>query len=399
MNSVMEEIRAHAERAVEPIAAVGIEPTPDSPPEPLFDPEEARFSRFLEADPPARQWLLEDVLPLGVAGLVASMGGAGKSYLVYQLGFSVGTGLPFLGMPISSPGGVLYLAAEDDEAELHRRGRVLLEHYAPDQELRALAGGRLHVVSRVADDNLLTKTGAAGEVHRTHLVDRLIAAAVQIPDLRLIIIDPVSRFRGGQANHEEDATRFVEALEAIREATGATVLGVSHISQAGIRDGGGQEIVRGSTALVDGVRWVATLQRMRRDHAADWGVSEEEASRYIRLDIPKSNYAPPFEGLWLRREAGGVLEPTELERQADAKRAQRHAAVYLDVVARIQRLLRESGPMTRRAIRQRAGTAGVLGAGDHTVRSVIERGIREGALHERPEGNTTLIYPPTREDT
>jgi RecA-family ATPase len=287
---------------------------------------------------------------------------------------------------------VLYLAGEDDDSELHRRGLTIARHYVALARSRCIefdadaVADRLHVVSRVAANNLLTASTADGEVRRTPLVERLVDAASRIPDLCAIVLDPASRFRGGRANHEEDATRFVEALEAVREGTGAAVLATSHVSQAGIREGGGQEIVRGSTALVDGVRWVATLQRLRRDRAGDYGVAEEDADLYLRLEIPKSNYAPPFPGQWLRREAGGVLVPCELQDRREARRDRAAEATYLDVLGRIQQLIRDVGPLKRRQLRGYAGKSGVLGVGDHAVRGIVERALRDGSLFERSGG-------------
>jgi RecA-family ATPase len=365
---------------------------------PLFVASEIQFRRFLDSEAPPRRMILDNVLPLGVAGLLASMGGAGKSALIYQLAISIAGRQPFLGMQVREPGSVLYVAAEDDEGELHRRGLILLAHHAPDARTRELIGERLHVVSRVAADNLMTASSADGEVRKTAFVERLIEAALPIPNLRLIALDPVSRFRGGRANHEEDATRFVEANEAIREATGATVLGLAHVSQAGIKEGGGQEIVRGSTALVDGVRWVATLQRLQRKKAMDYGLREEEADRYLRFEIPKSNYTPPFPGLWLRREAGGMIVPCELEERTEARQQAKAEGRYSDVVERLQELLLKQGPMTRNRIRSYCGRSGLLGAGDQTVRSIIERALQDGSLFERPRGKDVELHPPARED-
>jgi len=368
---------------------LGTESADEDEAELLFVPQEIRFGRFLDSEPPEREWVLEEVLPRGVVGLLASMGGAGKSYFIYRAGLSVATGLPFLGMEVGEPGGFLYLAAEDDEDELHRRGLTLIGHCA---SLAAEAGipfdreavaERLYVTSRVAQDNLLTRTVSSGEVEPTALVERLAEAASAIPNLRVGVIDPVSRFRGGQANREEDATRFVETLERLRQETGATWLGLTHVSQAGIREGGGQEIVRGSTALVDGVRWVGTLQPLRRDQAGDYGLHEDEASRHLRFEIPKNNYAAPFDGLWIRREAGGVMVPTDLEETGRSGQARKAEREYLEIVQRLQKLLRDEGPLTRNAIRKYTGLAGLLGAGDKTVRAVIERAVRDGSLIER----------------
>lgn len=363
--------------------------------EPLFDPADHRFGRFFETDPPERDYLLQDVFPTNIVGLLGSMGGAGKSYLAYQLAISIATGTPFVGIPVATRGAVLGLFAEDDDAELHRRGRTLVDRLGLGREAHDLIAENVIPVSRVGLDNMLTRTAGDGDVTRTPIVERLIEAAHRIDNLRLIIVDPISRFRGGNANQEEHATRFVEALETVRKETGAAILGLHHVSQAGIREGGGQEILRGSTALVDGVRWVATLQRLRKDQAKEYDIHEAEADRYLRFDIPKNNYAPPFPGLWLRREAGGVIVPTELERASSAH-DRKAETEYMDIVARLQGLIRDVGPLTRRQIRNKyVGRAGVLGAGDQTVRSVIERAVREGFLEE--DGQE--LKPPTGDES
>ena len=359
--------------------------------QPLFVPEQIRLERFLDSKPAPRRWIIENVLPTPVVGLLAAMGGAGKSMFIYTLGFAVASGSRFIGLDMAEPGGFLYLAAEDDESELHRRGLVLLDHFeglarrTGEPFDRKLVAERIHVVSRVAENNLLTSSGRDGEVDRTPLVERLIVAARGIPHLRVIVIDPLSRFRGGAANQEEDATRFVETLEVIREQTGATVLALAHVSKLGIREGGGQELVRGSSALVDGVRWVGTLQPMRANTARnDYGLDADEAHRYLRFEIPKSNYAPPFPGLWLRRETGGVLVPVSLEETASSsEQVVKSEAQFMPIVEELQKLIGEKGPITRNAIRPHAGLAGVFKAGDKTVRSVIERAVREGYLIEK----------------
>lgn len=362
----------------------------------LATPEAMRFGRFLRSQPPERRWLLRDVKPHPIVGLLASPGGVGKSYLLYQMLVCVATGHPCLGIEMGEPGGVLYLAAEDDDAELHRRGLVLHDwysHLTTWRALKALTGvdpdeaiaERVHVLSRVGVDNMLTvRSSESAEVRQTAMVERLIETARRIPDLRLIVLDPVSRFRGGRANEEEDATRFVETLEHVRSETGANVLASVHVRKASMRDDeAGQEQVRGSTGLVDAVRWVATLRKLRREQAKSYGLRDEEADRYLRLEIPKNNYAAPFPGLWLRREGGGVLVPTDLIELPESKAAEKAGGRYDHVVERLHTLLRTNGPKTRRAIRPFCGQSGILGASDQTVRSIIERAVAAGDLSER----------------
>lgn len=368
-----------------PVAA----PEP-GPKEPLFDVAASTVDRFMDTPPPPREWIVESTVPKAIVGLLAGMGGVGKSFFGTQLGVCVASGTEFMGIPISSPGGFLHLAAEDDEAELHRRLWAVIEHYiltardAGRHFDRGALRERLHVVSRVAQDNMLTVSTRNEGVLFTELVERLCLAATQIPDLRMILVDPVSRFRGGQANQEEDSTRFVEALELVRAETGAAVIAFHHISQAGIKDGGGQEIVRGSTALVDGVRWVGTLQRLPRNKAPEYGVQESDVERYIRFEIPKSNYTRPFPGLWLRREFGGVLVPVDLDRTTTGRRskAQQEATEdYLDILARLQHCLKERGPMTTNRIESDlSGRLGPLGVGQKTIRAIVQRALQSGDL-------------------
>lgn len=381
-----------AELTVEPYEA----------PAPIFEPTEAQFGRFMDEDPPPMRWALEDALPADVVGLLASGGGVGKSHLIYQLGMSMVSGAPFAGLQVCEPGAFLYVAAEDDGPELHRRGRRILDHFRaqPDWEPihDAAVAERLHVVSRVGENNLLTARRSDGEVHQTALVDQIAEVANLIPNLRWIVLEPASRFRGGKANDEDDATRFVEAMEALKKATGAGVLTAAHVSQAGLKEGGGAEIVRGSTAFVDGVRWVATMQKLRKDQAADYGVDRDEAARYIRLEIPKSNYTSEFAGMWLRREAGGVLVPTELERRERTRTRQNTERRYQEVLANVQELLAREGPLTPNAIEtEYSGRLGPLGAGQKETRDVLKSAVHRGDLEERKNtgrgGGKVLVLP------
>lgn len=353
--------------------------------QPLFDPATVRFGRFFEAEAPKRRMIIADFLPLGIVGLLVATGGVGKSMLLYLLALAHAAGSDFLGMPMNEVGSVLLLAAEDDEDELHRRGLRLVEHLEAGGHVdRRLLSERLHVVSRVADDNLLTR-GTAGDVARTELVDRVIATAALIPDLKLIILDPVSRFRGGGANVEEDATAFVVALELIRAATGATVLAAVHQDKASLRGSGSldQSAVRGSTALVDGVRWVAAMQRCTEEVAPKLGVRVDDASRYVRLDLVKSNYTAPWPGMWLERATGGALKPAQLSYRGRAGTATAADLQYDAVLGKLRELLRTEGPVTRSRIdNEFAGKAGLLGAGRDTVRAVISRAVVSGDLQE-----------------
>jgi AAA domain/Primase C terminal 1 (PriCT-1) len=230
---------------------------------PLFDSADASIGAYLASLPPPRRWVLQDFLPLGIAAAVVSPGGVGKSQFLMQLAYSVATGIPLAGCwPIGEAGAVLMLCAEDPAEEIHRR--VFRIHRQVGSALGALAietlKQRLFVRSTVGDNMLMTQGDDRGEVSRTLLTERLAITAKQIAELKLIIIDPASRFRGGEENSNEDATRFVEALEFLAKQTGATVLIAHHVSKAAMgASGASQAGARGASALTDGLRWQLAL--------------------------------------------------------------------------------------------------------------------------------------------
>ena len=204
-------------------------PPSEDPSTPLFDLRTASVARFLDREAPPREWVLEDCLPYGRAALLVATGGTGKSQLVLQLAYDVATGRQrFSPWAPGKTGSVLILSAEDEEEELHRRFRRLAHEdmaSADGADVMAALRKNFFVVPRVGENNLMTRD-AGREIERTTYVDRLAKTVSEMQDLRLIVIDPVSRFRGGDENAADDTTRFVEAIEHLVKQTGAAVLAV-----------------------------------------------------------------------------------------------------------------------------------------------------------------------------
>ena len=363
--------------------------------EPLFDLEEASVAEFLAKPPPARRWILKDLLPQNIVGILAGGGGAGKSMLMLQLAIAITTGRPFLGVEIGEPGSVLILAAEDDREELHRRLFAIIDRMRQDAELdgdhEKRICERLFIKSRVGDDNHMTAINQ-GTIIRTDFGERVAETVEAIPELKLVVLDPVSRFRG-EENSNDHATYFVEAVEALRKRLGTTVLLVHHVSKDGLRAGAdklGAESLRGASALLDGVRWVAAIATLRRDDAGAYGVNRDDAGNYVRLDVVKSNYAPPWAGMWLHREAGGVLVKSSLSRvsKAEDKAEKKYQEVLRKIIGVVRKAQKEGAPMTKQKLRDMAGVHGIFGVGEHALRTMIERAKEEGALFDLP--NRTL---------
>ena len=233
-------------------------PADVDPSEPLFDLQAAGVGRFFDTDPPARDWVLNNCIPLGKTALLVAPGGTGKSQFVLQLAVDIATGKQrFSPWAPSRAGRVVIIGAEDEDEEFHRRFRRLTDGGVEGHDAHltyAALRKNLYVVSRVAEDNLMTFDDG-GEVRQTGLVERIADTVKELTNLRLIVIDPVARFRGGEENSAEDTTRFVEAAEKLAQLTGAAVLLVHHANKLSMQSGEqNQAAARGSSALSDGVR-------------------------------------------------------------------------------------------------------------------------------------------------
>jgi hypothetical protein len=285
-------------------------PTQEFAPLPLFEIQDARVDRFVQNDAPPRRWLLHNMLPLGKVGMLVAPGGTGKSFLMIQLAVAVATHTRLADhWEVDSPGASLILCAEEDDDDLHHRLRdVLAATIGSSPDLLRLVMERVFIKSMLTENNLMTHANDRREIVPTDYVSRLALTANQIPNLKLIVIDPASRFRGGDEIAAQDTTRFVEALECLRSATGATVLVVHHTNKESVNaDDVNQGAARGSSALTDGVRFQMNLNKPTKLQAKSLGVPEDRRHEHVLATITKNNGAPPQRPVLLKRGPGGVL--------------------------------------------------------------------------------------------
>lgn len=225
---------------------------------------------------------------------------------------------------------------------------------------------------------------------RTNFVERLCATVEKLPDLKGIIIDPVSRFRGGNENQAEDATRFVEAAELITKETGATVLLLHHTNKASTQASEqNQGASRGSSALTDGVRLQINLAPLTPQQAQDLGLEDDAKYGYITAKVTKSNYAPMGGTVYLRRGEHGVLTyyaPQEAQRAAQGDRIELLVQLVRDASAK-------GAAFSKTALAKfLGGGEGPFNIGINKVDQLIERAITEGFLARAP-GHARHLVP------
>ena len=276
-------------------------------------------AEWFSTAPGKRDWLLRDgrtdqsdgVLPLGKVGLLIGEGGVSKTMALIALAVAVATGTPWLGAyNVATQGRVLVLLGEEDVEEVHRRC------YNVTRAVRVPAPepGSIVVLPLAGVPCSMVEADEYGNAVDAPFLTWLRSYVRAHGPFALVIVDPLSRFAGADAEIDNAAaTRFVQALESIATETGATVIVAHHTNKTA--RGAGAPVsgasARGSSAIYDGVRWAAALSAERvpcedADTAARLG-------ELVTMAIVKSNYSKKGDALLLRRDNqnGGALLPLD----------------------------------------------------------------------------------------
>ena len=198
--------------------------------------ESGRLKTVCAADiePEHVEWLVDQSFPLGMLAVIGGQPGLGKSQISINLaaGVTTGKGLPGTG-GFSNIGSVIILANEDDAARTIR----------PRLDAAGADISKVHIVEGVAREGV--------EVDMFQLdsdIADLRDRALEIGDVRLIIIDPPSAYLGTKVDSykDSDVRRVLMPLGNLAQETGAMILLIVHLNKR--TDGGAQQRFSGSTA-------------------------------------------------------------------------------------------------------------------------------------------------------
>lgn len=267
---------------------------------------------FTERPPP-----IDYVLPNMVAGTVGALvspGGAGKSMLALQLATQIAGGPDLLEIGDLPIGAVIYLPAEDPPVAIHHRLHAIGTQLTAEQK-QAVADGLLI-------DPLI---GKCPNIINNDWFDYLKRAA---EGRRLMVLDTLRRFHIEEENASGPMTQVIGRMETIAANTGCSIVFLHHASKGAAILGSGdqQQASRGSSVLVDNIRWQSYLSGMTQDEAKGLGVDDSQRGYFVRYGVSKVNYGAPFQERWFRRHEGGVLKPAVLEPLRKVKGKQRGKA-------------------------------------------------------------------------
>lgn len=243
-----------------------------------------------------------DGLLAGTVGSIVAAGSTGKSYLALGILADLATGKNQLGLGIQEcDQGTVYLTIEDPREILHQRMHAIGSMLAPDDRLKMQR--RTHVESQVG--SLLHLVNQNG-FYSQSLIDAMCEA---FAGKRLVILDTLRRFHSGNENDSGHMSTLISCFEQIAHRTGAAILFLHHVNKTSSFQGTGldQGASRGSAALTDNIRCQINLNTMSADEAKQFGIHENERTKYVQLYNSKANYQKDNGIRWLKRGLGGVL--------------------------------------------------------------------------------------------
>lgn len=253
-------------------------------------------------------------LKAGSVGAIIAPGGSGKSFLSIELAIAIITNTPFANGVFDVPeskGKVAMVFAEDDLSEIQFRQALILDNLfyissnkISKQDCEKEISENLEYYS--ADEYspyLLKKTYQT--IETTEWVDWIKTIA---NGKRLLILDPLSSFFGLDENDSIAVNKLIVTLRKIARETNCAILLVHHTNKSSTLNEQGhlQGASRGSSALVDGLRWMINLCAATDDILAKHKISAENKDDYKCLSVSKTNYGKKTEPVLLVN-MGGIL--------------------------------------------------------------------------------------------
>jgi hypothetical protein len=236
-------------------------------------PTTAVVVRVSDVKPEPISWLWPGRMALGKVTLISGDPGLGKSLISIALAAHVTRGTPWPVDRTHCPrGDVLMLSAEDDVADTIR----------PRLEAAGADVDRVHVlkvVREVERDGTLTTRGMSLR-RDLDVLDDLLAKK---PDIRLVVIDPISAYLGDTDSHNNADVRGLFApLAELASRHRIAVASISHLNKS---SGPAMYRTSGSLAFVAAARAVFAVVKDKADPAR-------------RLVLPiKNNLGPDSTGL------------------------------------------------------------------------------------------------------
>ena len=268
--------------------------------------------RNLTGKPEAQKFLVDGLIPLGKPGILAAVGGVGKSLSVIQLALTISMGGRWWGKDVKEMGNTVIFCAEDDLMEIHRRLDLLDpkgKRFNSEYEVYVFP------VPEQKEPMILLKEEGITQIG-LELVEELQA----IPNLKLCAFDPLQAFTTGNVSSSNEVGQLWGSYCAnISARLGCATLTVHHLNKGALANDSDDAMshraeIRGASSITDSVRWAIAMWLASVEDCER--ICEEQRVKYDRMAVVKTALVKSNTGnvdystkTLFRKD--GVLEPLE----------------------------------------------------------------------------------------
>lgn len=207
----------HPDATADTVHALARMPAPDPSPPPVSPGSAARviLRAACDVEPQPVDWLWSGWLAAGKLHLIGGAPGTGKTTVAVGLAAIVSAGGRWPDGSRARAGSVVIWSGEDDDAD------------TLNPRLRAAGADtrRVRTVARVVDG------GESYPFDPAHDLDALCDALRAIPDVRLLVIDPVVSAISGDSHKNAEVRRGLQPLVDLAANLGCAVIGITHFSK------------------------------------------------------------------------------------------------------------------------------------------------------------------------
>lgn len=282
-----------------------------------------RVSVFDGMEVPPRRWHVPDLIPAGTVTTINGDGGTGKSLLAAQLALATTSNTTWIGKEVEQ-GPCIYLSAEDDLDELHRRIATIAERQGvPLSRLE-----NFHIVPLAGEDAILASIKPGSHLLATTPLFETIEGEIQALMPVLVVLDTLADLFGGEENQRAQSRQFIGLLRRWAIKYHLTIVMLAHPSLSGMANGSGSS---GSTGWNNSVRSRLYLERVMNSGGLK-AVEPDPDARVLRT--VKANYGRTGGEIPLRW-SNGILVPDISDLGVDLRNAlteQRAEKAFLNMV-------------------------------------------------------------------
>jgi len=235
-------------------------------------------------------------LPYGVVGSIISPGGVGKSAFALSLACQIAGGPCLTGLQTDKIGKVVYVAGEDPSNVIEHRLHAVGEH--------------CNQVERETIDQNLTVIPASGEILDILSVKTQEYFLKLAENSTLLILDTLRVIHSADENDSGAMSNVIGHLKRIANKTNCSIVFLHHTNKNSMNNGAGneQQASRGSSVLVDNIRWQGYLTGINEKIAKDLSFTEKQKKYYVQFGVSKQNYGFPVEDIILKKVSSANTE-------------------------------------------------------------------------------------------